>query len=220
MLKRICELLAVVLILASLGGLGLSLYFIYAERFIESVISGLLAFAFLRGGIAFVPQEVFLFSDTVRNNVVFGRSGIDDRAIEATLGAAGILQEIEDLEMGLDTEIGERGITLSGGQRQRLALARAMVKPLPVLIMDDALSMVDTKTEERILNRILQMRRSRTNLIVSHRVSTIRRARRIIVLDRGELVEEGTHESLLASGGVYADLYQEQRLAEEAEDAP
>lgn len=174
----------------------------------------------LRGGIAFVPQEVFLFSDTVRNNVVFGRSGIDDRAIEATLGAAGILQEIEDLEMGLDTEIGERGITLSGGQRQRLALARAMVKPLPVLIMDDALSMVDTKTEERILNRILEMRRSRTNLIVSHRVSTIRRARRIMVLDRGELVEEGTHESLLASGGVYADLYQEQRLAEEAEDAP
>jgi len=169
----------------------------------------------LRKNIGFVSQEVFLFSDTIRNNVIFGRRGIDDRALEKALSSAGILEEIQDLERGLDTVLGERGITLSGGQRQRLTIARAIVQPLPVLILDDALSMVDTRTEEEILNQILSLRHDKTNLIVSHRVSTISRANRIVVLDKGELVEEGSHDSLIALGGVYATLYEEQRLEEE-----
>ena len=171
----------------------------------------------LREKIAFVPQEVFLFSDTIRNNVIFGRSGIDDQDLENALRSAGIFEEIQDLERGLDTVLGERGVTLSGGQRQRLTIARAIVEPLPILILDDALSMVDTRTEEEILNRILNLRHNKTNLIVSHRVSTISRADRIVVLDRGELVEEGSHESLIALEGVYATLYEEQRLVEKLE---
>ena len=171
----------------------------------------------LRGKIGFVSQEVFLFSDTIRNNVIFGRRGIDDQDLEKALRAAGILEEMQDLVKGLDTVLGERGITLSGGQRQRLTIARAIVQPLPVLILDDALSMVDTRTEEEILNQILNLRHDKTNLIVSHRVSTISRADRIVVLDRGELVEEGSHNSLIALGGVYATLYEEQRLVEELE---
>jgi ATP-binding cassette subfamily B multidrug efflux pump len=169
----------------------------------------------LRGNIGFVSQEVFLFADTIRNNVIFGRRGIDDQDLENALRAAGIIEEIQDLERGLDTVLGERGITLSGGQRQRLTIARAIVQPLPILILDDALSMVDTRTEEEILNRILNLRCNKTNLIVSHRVSTISRADRIVVLDKGELVEEGNHDSLIALGGVYATLYEEQRLVEE-----
>ncbi len=171
----------------------------------------------LRQGIGFVSQEVFIFSDTIRNNVVFGREGISDQEVEAALHAAGILEEVQALENGLDTVLGERGITLSGGQRQRLTIARAIVRSYPVLILDDALSMVDTRTEEVILNRILDRRPDKTNLIVSHRVSTIRRADRILVLDRGELVEEGTHDHLIVLGGTYAALYEEQLLTEELE---
>jgi len=171
----------------------------------------------LREKIAFVPQEVFLFSDTIRNNVIFGRRGIDDQDLENALRSAGIFDEIQGLERGLDTVLGERGVTLSGGQRQRLTIARAIVEPLPILILDDALSMVDTRTEEEILNRILNLRHNKTNLIVSHRVSTISRADRIVVLDKGELVEEGNHESLIALEGVYATLYEEQRLVEKLE---
>jgi len=171
----------------------------------------------LRQGIGFVSQEVFIFSDTIRNNVVFGREGIADLEIEAALHAAGILEEVQALENGLDTLLGERGITLSGGQRQRLTIARAIVLSYPILILDDALSMVDTRTEEGILNRILDRRPDKTNLIVSHRVSTIRRTDRILVLDRGELVEEGTHDHLIGLGGNYAALYEEQLRAEELE---
>ncbi|MDQ1333825.1 MAG: ATP-binding cassette, subfamily multidrug efflux pump, partial [Thermodesulfobacteriota bacterium] len=171
----------------------------------------------LRQGIGFVSQEVFIFYDTIRNNVVFGREGIADLEIEAALHAAGILEEVQALENGLDTLLGERGITLSGGQRQRLTIARAIVLSYPILILDDALSMVDTRTEEGILNRILDRRPDKTNLIVSHRVSTIRRTDRILVLDRGELVEEGTHDHLIGLGGNYAALYEEQLRAEELE---
>ena len=174
-------------------------------------------FKILRGKIGFVSQEVFLFSDTIRNNVIFGRRGIDNQDLEKALRVAGILEEIKDLEKGVDTMLGERGITLSGGQRQRLTIARAIVQPLPILILDDALSMVDTRTEEEILNQILHLRHNKTNLIVSHRVSTTSRADRIVVLDRGELVEEGNHDGLIALGGVYATLYEEQRLIEELE---
>jgi ATP-binding cassette, subfamily B, multidrug efflux pump len=171
----------------------------------------------IRKKIGLVSQEVFIFSDTIRNNVVFGREGISDQEVEAALHAAGILEEVQALEKGFDTLLGERGITLSGGQRQRLTIARALVRPYPVLILDDALSMVDTRTEELILNRILDRRPDKTNLIVSHRVSTIRRADRILVVDRGELVEEGTHDDLISLAGVYATLYEEQLRAEELE---
>jgi len=171
----------------------------------------------LRQWIGFVSQEVFIFSDTIRNNVAFGREGISDPAVEAALHAAGILEEVRAFGNGLDTVLGERGITLSGGQRQRLTIARAIVRSYPILILDDALSMVDTRTEELILNRILDQRPDKPTLIVSHRVSTIRRADRILVLDRGELVEEGTHDHLIGLAGTYAALYEEQLLTEELE---
>lgn len=169
----------------------------------------------LRSAIGFVSQDVFLFSTTIRNNVLFGRTGISARALEEALRIADIWEEIQDLEQGLDTPLGERGLTLSGGQRQRVTIARALVTPLPCLILDDALSMVDTSTEERILNRILDSRKEATCLIVSHRVSTIRRADRILVLEKGRLAEEGTHVQLIRSGGIYADLYQRQLLEDE-----
>jgi ATP-binding cassette subfamily B protein len=175
------------------------------------------ALASLRKWIGFVPQEVFIFSDTIRNNVAFGREGISDQEVDAALHAAGILEEVQAFENGRDTVLGERGITLSGGQRQRLTIARAIVRSYPILILDDALSMVDTRTEELILNRILDQRPDKTTLIVSHRVSTIRRADRILVLDRGELVEEGTHDHLIGLNGTYAALYEEQSLKEELE---
>ena len=171
----------------------------------------------LRKNIGFVTQEVFIFSDTIRNNVLFGRTGVSQDHLETVLRAADIFEETKNLEKGLDTFLGERGITLSGGQRQRLTIARALILDPPILILDDALSMVDTRTEERILNQVLSLRRNKTNLIVSHRISTISRAERIAVLERGELVELGTHENLLEKGGIYTTLYEKQVIAEELE---
>jgi ATP-binding cassette subfamily B protein len=171
----------------------------------------------LRESIGFVTQDVFIFSDTIRNNVLFGLSGISDDRLEAVLQAADILEDVKDLDDGPETLLGERGITLSGGQRQRLTIARALVSDPPVLIMDDALSMVDTQTEERILNQVLNLRRYKTNLIVSHRISTIKRADRIAVLEEGRLVELGSHETLLELNGPYARLYEKQLLAQALE---
>ena len=172
----------------------------------------------LRKKIGFVSQDVFIFSDTVYNNVAFGTDDVTDEEVKQALGVAGIREEMEALQNGLGTLLGERGITLSGGQRQRLTIARAVVGDFSILILDDALSMVDTRTEEGILNRVLDLRRDRTNVIVSHRVSTIRRADRIFVFDRGRLKEDGTHESLILLGGVYAALYEEQLLRESLEN--
>lgn len=171
----------------------------------------------LRSRIGFVFQEVFLFSDTIRNNILFGRDWITDKELDDALRSADIREDIYSLKRGLDTVLGERGATLSGGQRQRLTIARALVASPPILILDDALSMVDTRTEERILSQILYSRRNKTNLIVSHRISTISRADRIVVLNKGELVEEGVHTDLMALGGDYATLYQEQLLADQIE---
>lgn len=168
----------------------------------------------LRKKIGFVSQDVFIFSDTVYNNVAFGTDDVTDEEVRRALGVAGIREEMEALESGLETLLGERGITLSGGQRQRLTIARAVAGDFSILILDDALSMVDTRTEEGILNRILDLRQDRTNVIVSHRVSTIRRADRIFVFDHGSLKEEGTHESLILLRGIYAALYEEQLLGE------
>jgi ATP-binding cassette subfamily B protein len=172
----------------------------------------------LRGSIGFVTQETFVFSDTIRNNVLFGRSGVSKIELEAALQAADIFEDTKSLHKGLDTILGERGITLSGGQRQRLTVARALILDPPILILDDALSMVDTRTEQRILNQVLKLRQHKTNLIVSQRASTIQRADRIIVLDRGELAEQGPHKKLMELKGIYATLYKKQRLAQALED--
>jgi ATP-binding cassette subfamily B protein len=169
----------------------------------------------LRGNIGFVTQDVVVFSDTVRNNVLFGRKGVSEEALEGALKDADFYEEVLDFKDGVDTLIGERGLTLSGGQRQRLTIARALIQDHPILILDDALSMVDTRTEERILNRILGLREGKTNLIVSHRLSTITRANLVLVLVKGELVEHGEHESLLREGKEYARLYQKQLIAKE-----
>ena len=171
----------------------------------------------LRQNIGFVTQETFLFSDTIRNNILFGRRGISENALEAALRAAQISDEIQTFERGLDTWLGEKGITLSGGQRQRLSIARALISDPPIMVLDDALSMVDTRTEARILNRIFEFRKHKTNLIVSHRVPTISRADFIVVLKGGELVEAGKHSTLMAIGKEYARLYQRQFLAQELE---
>jgi ATP-binding cassette, subfamily B, multidrug efflux pump len=171
----------------------------------------------LRRSVGFVTQEVFIFSDTIRNNVLFGREGVSEEALVKALKVAEIYEEIMALDQGLDALLGERGITLSGGQRQRLSIARAILTNPSILILDDALSMVDTRTEERILNQILASRKGKTNLMVSHRISTISRADVIGVLVDGELVETGEHQTLLEKGTEYARLYERQRLEQELE---
>ncbi len=174
----------------------------------------------LRKSIGFVTQEVFIFSDTIRNNVLFGREGISEETLVKALKTAEIYEEIMALDRGLDSLLGERGITLSGGQRQRLSIARAILTDPPLLILDDALSMVDTRTEEHILNHILESRKGKTNLIVSHRISTISRADVIAVLVDGELVETGDHQTLIEKGKEYSRLYERQRLEQELEIEP
>jgi ATP-binding cassette subfamily B protein len=171
----------------------------------------------LRQSIGFVTQEVMIFSDTIRNNVLFGREGVSEDALVNALKTAELYEEIMALDKGLDSLLGERGITLSGGQRQRLSIARAILTAPPILILDDALSMVDTRTEERILNQILESRKGKTSLIVSHRISTISRAEAIGVLVDGELAETGDHQTLIEKGKEYARLYERQKLEQELE---
>jgi ATP-binding cassette subfamily B protein len=169
----------------------------------------------LRGAIGMVPQEPFLFSDSVAHNIAFGREGAPREAIEAAASAAGLDTDVAGFPQGLDTMVGERGITLSGGQKQRAAIARALLVDPRILILDDALSAVDTATEEAILAKLRDVRRARTCLIVAHRVSTVRDADQILVLDQGRIVERGTHDSLLAHGGLYAAMDRRQRLEQE-----
>jgi ATP-binding cassette subfamily B protein len=171
----------------------------------------------LRKSIGFVTQETVIFSDTIRNNVVFGREGPIDSALEEALRAAHIYDEMNALDDKLESLLGERGITLSGGQRQRLTIARALLDDPPILILDDGLSMVDTRTEEKILNRLLSVRKDKTNLIVSHRLSTISRADFIYVFKNGCLVEMGDHRSLMEKGEEYPRIYRRQLLAQELE---
>ncbi len=169
----------------------------------------------LRENIGFVTQDTVLFSDSIRNNVVFGRNNITEEKLVGALKTVLIYDEVQDFERGIDTILGERGMTLSGGQRQRLTIARAIVSDPPILILDDALSMVDTQTEASILNRILSLRKDKTNLIVSHRLSTISRADLIAVLDNGELVEAGNHHTLLENRNEFSRLYERQLIAQE-----
>ncbi len=171
----------------------------------------------LRRNIGFVPQETFLFSATIGENIAFGVPGATDEEIRRAAQIAGLGPDIEGFPEGYKTMVGERGLTLSGGQKQRTAIARALLRNPRILILDDALSSVDTLTEERILSALADVMQGRTTILVSHRVSTIRNAERIFVLEHGTVVEEGSHEELLANGGYYADLYQKQLLEEELE---
>jgi len=170
---------------------------------------------FLRANIGFVPQETFLFSDTIRENIAFGKEDATDAQIRAAADAANIATDIEGFPDGFQTIVGERGITLSGGQKQRTAIARAILRNPRILILDDALSSVDTHTEEKILNHLREVMRGRTTIFISHRVSTVQNADQIAVLHGGRIVEYGTHDELLARHGYYADLYDKQLLEEE-----
>jgi len=169
----------------------------------------------LRRNIGFVPQETFLFSDTIRENIAFGVPDASLEAVKSAAEAANIAQDIESFPEGYETTVGERGITLSGGQKQRTAIARAILRSPRILILDDALSSVDTHTEDKILNHLRDLMRGRTTIFISHRVSTVRNADRIAVLHQGRIVEIGTHDELIARNGYYTDLYNKQLLEEE-----
>ena len=166
----------------------------------------------LREQIGFVPQNVFLFSDTIANNIAFGLDKYTIEQVEWAAKQAAVYENIMGFEEGFHTHIGERGITLSGGQKQRVSIARALIKNPNFLIFDDCLSAVDTKTEEEILHNLSKIMKDKTSIFIAHRISTIKNADHIIVLDNGKVIEEGNHESLLALNGEYADLYDKQLL--------
>jgi ATP-binding cassette subfamily B protein len=169
----------------------------------------------LRRNLGFVPQETFLFSETVRENIAFGKEDATDAEVRSAALAASICEEIESFPEQYKTVVGERGITLSGGQKQRTAIARAIIRNPRILVLDDALSSVDTHTEDKILNHLREIMRGRTTIFISHRVSTVRNADRIAVLHAGRIVELGTHDELVAKDGYYTDLYNKQLLEEE-----
>ncbi len=169
----------------------------------------------IRSSIGYVPQEVFLFSDTVANNIAFGELDAPDDHVEEAAREAELLENIRDFPLGFETFVGERGITLSGGQKQRSSIARALIRRPSILILDDALSAVDTQTEQRILEHLRRHYGKRTVVIVSHRISAVQDADLILVLDEGKIVERGNHEDLLRQNGLYADFYRKQLLEEE-----
>ncbi len=171
----------------------------------------------LRSQIGFVPQDVFLFSDSIRNNIAFGNPGMNEEKIIQAAKDADLLNNIADLPNGFDTRVGERGITLSGGQKQRVSIARAVAREPKILILDDALSAVDTKTENTILEAMAKIMKGRTSLIISHRVSSAKLASKIIVLLDGSIIEQGSHEDLLEKNGAYKGIY-DQQLAQDKEN--
>jgi ATP-binding cassette subfamily B multidrug efflux pump len=169
----------------------------------------------LRSAVGFVPQESFLFSESIRDNIAFGNVEAHDEAVEASARLAGLGSDITEFAKGYKTMVGERGITLSGGQRQRATIARALLVDPPILILDDVLSAVDTETEEMILSQLISVMKGRTTLLVSHRISTVKNADLICVLDHGRIAERGSHDELLVHDGLYASLYRKQLLEEE-----
>ena len=171
--------------------------------------------SYLRSQIGYVPQDVFLFSDTIANNIAFGSENLEFEKIKQASVDADLYGNIKNFPEGFNTVLGERGITLSGGQKQRLSIARAIVREPGILILDDCLSAVDTGTENTILNSLKDIMKGRTTIIISHRVSSAKLADKIIVIDDGMIIEEGTNESLMEKGGVYKDLYEKQLQAEE-----
>ncbi len=171
----------------------------------------------LRQHIGFVPQETFLFSETIRENIELGTQRASGSEVERATETSNILPEIRGFPRGFETPVGERGLTLSGGQKQRIAISRAVIRDPRILILDDALSSVDTHTEEKILGRLTEVMAGRTTLVISHRVSTIKNADEIVVLHDGEIVERGTHEQLVALNGYYTELYKKQLIEEELE---
>ncbi len=171
----------------------------------------------LRGSIGYIPQDTFLFSDTIRENIAFGRLNATEKEIEEAARIAQIYDEIMGFPAGMDTVIGEKGITLSGGQRQRVAIARAILMNPPIFILDDGLSSVDIQTEERILEGLEGFLKGKTSILITHRIAPLRRADRIIVLEEGRVAEMGDHEALLSRGGIYTKLYWERQMEEELE---
>ena len=171
----------------------------------------------LRKSIGYVPQDTFLFSETIRENIAFGKMDAAEKEIEEAAQLAQIYDEIMGFPEGMNTMVGEKGITLSGGQRQRIAIARAILMDPPIFILDDALSSVDIQTEERILEGLDKFLKEKTSILVTHRIAPLRRADRIIVLEEGQVAEMGDHKTLLSKGGVYTDLYRQIQLEEELE---
>ena len=161
----------------------------------------------LREAIGVVPQDAFLFSDTIRENIRFGNEHAAEEAIIESAKMAAVHDNIEGFNLGYETILGERGITLSGGQKQRISIARALIKDAQIYLFDDCLSAVDTETEEEILSNLNRVSDDRTTILVSHRVSSAKNADKILVLDNGQLIQEGTHEDLIRQDGYYKDLY-------------
>jgi ATP-binding cassette, subfamily B, multidrug efflux pump len=172
----------------------------------------------LRSSIGYVPQETFLFSESIRENIAFGSDGVEDRLVERVSDIAHLAGDVEDFPQKYDTVLGERGITLSGGQKQRASLARALARDPAILILDDAFSAVDTYTEESILGKLREEMKARTTILISHRISTVKEADEIIVLDDGHIAERGTHAGLVETGGIYASLHRKQLLEKELEE--
>ncbi|PYS05737.1 MAG: ABC transporter ATP-binding protein [Acidobacteria bacterium] len=173
----------------------------------------------LRRAIGFIPQDTFLFGETIRENIAFGVESASDADVQRSAEISNIHEDVQSFPNKFETMVGERGITLSGGQKQRTAISRAVVRDPKILILDDALSSVDTYTEEQILHELKQVMRHRTSILISHRVSTVKEADEIVVLANGAIVERGTHSELLARNGYYAELHQRQLLEEELESA-
>jgi ATP-binding cassette, subfamily B, multidrug efflux pump len=183
--------------------------------FIDGVPIEAISLARLRRAIGFIPQDTFLFGETIAENIAFGVDSATDAGIERAAEISHVAEDVEGFPNKYQTVVGERGITLSGGQKQRTAISRAVIRDPKILILDDALSSVDTYTEEQILHELKQVMRNRTSILISHRVSTVKEADEIVVLDKGEIVERGTHAQLLASDGYYAELHRRQLLEEE-----